>query len=418
MAGGIGSDPHPSCKHWKHGAVQAGAGNFRTRDYPRAFAPYARPSETFHCQPPSFNSVLHHPRNAAKRRGPRIIRTSNISSSMEARPTAPSTSCWEFHPWCAGFRRRTRGHWHAMDKGIRMATGEAFAILNSDDYYRPGILQSVGEGFARNPTWDGLFGDIVYVDEHGDEIFRREEACWDPQIILFGFGLAHHQALFLRKATYERLGSYRYREFKNTCDIEYLYRLVRAQAKIGHIPVLLVNFRFHPLGPVCGSTCHRQYGPRVRAHAARNTAVPGGWRGRVLMTYGRIKRQVEKLLFRGKCDLIPGKLLLPAGTAGLRLSFRPISASTKLWASYAPMVEITRVLAWKASPRYCGQGGKSPPRRCRHVQAAIRCRRALRIRLQCGAVCGQRQAPSWTKHPITARLSFCATKRPADSSVM
>ena len=201
------------------------------------------------------------------------------------------------------------GHWHAMDKGIRMATGEAFAILNADDYYRPGILQPVGEALAKHPAWDGLFGDIVFVDEHGGEIFRREEAFWDPQIIRYGFGIAHHQAMFLRKATYERLGSYRYKEFKGTCDIEYLNRLVRARAKIGHIPVLIVNFRFHPHG--------QSVDERIRANMARESAqiraeygVPGGWRGSVLMSYARFKRQVEKLLVRGKCDLIPGNLLL------------------------------------------------------------------------------------------------------------
>jgi hypothetical protein len=46
--------------------------------------------------------------------------------------------------------------------------------------------------------------------------------------------------------------------------------------------------------------------------------VPGGWLGRMLMTYGRIKRQAQKLLYRGKCDLIPGGLLL-------RRHFRPKS---------------------------------------------------------------------------------------------
>jgi glycosyltransferase involved in cell wall biosynthesis len=210
---------------------------------------------------------------------------------------------------------KDEGHWHAMDKGIRLATGEAFAILNADDFYRPGVLQPVGEALAQHPAWDGLFGDVVFVDEHGSEIFRREEAFWDPQIIRYGLALAHHQALFLRKATYERLGSYRYREFKGTCDVEYLNRLVRARAKIGHIPVLIVNFRFHSRGQSADE--------RVCANMARESAliraeygVPGGWLGRMLMNYGRIKRQVEKLLFRGKCDLIPGDVML-------RRFFRP-----------------------------------------------------------------------------------------------
>lgn len=204
---------------------------------------------------------------------------------------------------------KDEGNWQAMDKGIRMATGFVFAILNSDDCYLPGALRAVGEAIAAHPEWDGIFGDIVFVDGEGREIFRREEAGWDPKIIWCGFGLAHHQSLFLTKAIYERLGPYRYKDYKTSCDIEYLYRLVRAGAKIGHVPRPLVNFRFHQYS--------QSTDERIRQNMARETAsiraeygVPQGWRGRVLMTYARVKRQWVKLLKRGRCDLIPGHILL------------------------------------------------------------------------------------------------------------
>ena len=58
---------------------------------------------------------------------------------------------------------KDQGHYHAMDKGTRMATGEVVAILNADDCYRPGVLGEVAAAFEKNPSWDGLFGDIVFV---------------------------------------------------------------------------------------------------------------------------------------------------------------------------------------------------------------------------------------------------------------
>ena len=79
---------------------------------------------------------------------------------------------------------KDEGHYHAMDKGTRMASGEVVMILNSDDCLRPGVLTEVAKAFEQHPEWDGLFGDIVYVDGQGKEIFRREEAMFDPQIIL------------------------------------------------------------------------------------------------------------------------------------------------------------------------------------------------------------------------------------------
>ena len=57
---------------------------------------------------------------------------------------------------------KDEGHYHAMDKGTRMASGDVVAILNSDDCYRPGVLSEVAAAFAKHPEWDALFGDLVY----------------------------------------------------------------------------------------------------------------------------------------------------------------------------------------------------------------------------------------------------------------
>ena len=204
---------------------------------------------------------------------------------------------------------KDQGHYHAMDKGTLMASGQVVAILNADDCYRPGVLGLVAGAFETHPGWDGLFGDIVYVDGEGREIFRREEAMFDPQIIRYGHNVVNHQTLFLKKEIYLRLGGYRYKEYKNCCDYEYVMRLIRGRCRIGHIPVYIVNYRYHEHGQSADL--------RVRANMARESElirkeynVPGGWIGKALGIYARLKRQAEKLVLRGKCDLMPGNLLL------------------------------------------------------------------------------------------------------------
>ena len=201
------------------------------------------------------------------------------------------------------------GHYHAMDKGTRMASGHVVAILNADDCYRPGVLSEVSAAFERHPDWAGLFGDVVFVDGEGREIFRREEASFDPQIIRYGHNVVNHQTLFLKKEVYLRVGGYRYQDFKNCCDYEYVMRLIRAGCRIGHVPVFIVNYRYHEHGQSADL--------RVRANMTKESAVirkeygvPGGLAGEVLHVYARLKRQLEKLFIRGKCDLIPGGLLL------------------------------------------------------------------------------------------------------------
>ncbi len=204
---------------------------------------------------------------------------------------------------------KDEGHYHAMNKGIVMARGDAVGILNADDCYCDGILAKAAAAFRANAKWDALFGDFIFVDGAGREIYRREEACWDPQIVRFGIGMALHQALFVRKATYDRLGLLRHKDFKNACDMEFLMRMAKARCRVGHIREYVVRYRYHQFGQSADQ--------RIVANMARETArireeygVPGGFAGRMLRHYARFKRQAQKLVLLGKCDLVPGRWLL------------------------------------------------------------------------------------------------------------
>jgi len=65
---------------------------------------------------------------------------------------------------------KDNGQSDAINKGLRMATGEIFAWLNSDDYYLPGTLQKVGTYFLQNKKAQWLTGDYEIVDENGKQI--------------------------------------------------------------------------------------------------------------------------------------------------------------------------------------------------------------------------------------------------------
>jgi glycosyltransferase involved in cell wall biosynthesis len=62
------------------------------------------------------------------------------------------------------------GQAEAINKGIRMATGEIIAFLNSDDYYFPGTLLQVGRIFNENPNVYWLTGNYQIINEKGDYI--------------------------------------------------------------------------------------------------------------------------------------------------------------------------------------------------------------------------------------------------------
>ncbi len=117
------------------------------------------------------------------------------------------------YPHLQWVSEKDKGHYHAMNKGIERASGEVVAILNGDDCYREGALSNVAEAFDKHPDWDGLFGDVVYVDGQGEEIFRRHEAAYDYDILRFGnVCYIIHPTLFVKKKIYDRLGAYQTRE--------------------------------------------------------------------------------------------------------------------------------------------------------------------------------------------------------------
>jgi glycosyltransferase involved in cell wall biosynthesis len=211
----------------------------------------------------------------------------------------------ERHPRLIWVSEKDEWHYHAMNKGIARATGDVVVILNADDCFRPGALRSVAAAFQSHPDWDALFGDVVFVDGAGGEIYRREETVYDYKILLYGVDYICHQALFVRKAVYQRLGGYRHKEFLNSADYEFKLRLGRAACRVGHLPELLVDYRYHAQGQSADLRIIRNMIQEAviirREHGNR-----GGWRGACLRIVFKAKRQMQKLWFRHTCDLIPG----------------------------------------------------------------------------------------------------------------
>lgn len=168
----------------------------------------------------------------------------------------------------------------------------------------------VGRAFVEHPDWDGLFGDIVYVDEQGREIYRREEAVFDYDVLRFSVVCyVIHQTLFLKREVHERVGMYKHKQFLNCCDYDLILELGRAGCRIGHVPSLLINYRYHEHGQSADLRVTRNM-RREMAIICQSHGVPGGISGKALRTIYRLKRQCQKLVHRGRCDFIPGTLVL------------------------------------------------------------------------------------------------------------
>jgi hypothetical protein len=75
------------------------------------------------------------------------------------------------------------------------------------------------------------------------------------------------------------------------------------------VSALLVDYRFHAMGQSADERVMRNMREESLRIRQEHGAPGGGW-GRVVANCYRAKRQLQKLIYRGKCDVIPGRWLL------------------------------------------------------------------------------------------------------------
>lgn len=121
---------------------------------------------------------------------------------------------------------KDHGLYEAMNKGIRMATGEIVGIINSDDFYhRNDIIQLVADAMA-TPEVQAVYGDVRFVNpENLDKTVRYYSSkIFRPSLFRFGFMPAHPTFFTFRKY-FEQYGYYRL-DYKIAADYELLVRFL------------------------------------------------------------------------------------------------------------------------------------------------------------------------------------------------
>jgi glycosyltransferase involved in cell wall biosynthesis len=118
-----------------------------------------------------------------------------------------------------------KGIYDAMNKGIRMATGDIVGTLNSDDFFtKDDIIQKIVNQFT--PETDAVFGDIVFVDPgHLNKVVRYYSASkWSPQKFAKGY-MPPHPSFYLKKQYYDQYGLYK-TDYQIASDYELLIRML------------------------------------------------------------------------------------------------------------------------------------------------------------------------------------------------
>ena len=131
----------------------------------------------------------------------------------------------------------------AMNKGVKLATGDIVAHLHSDDCYLPGALRQVHAAFLNNPKSRWLTGCLRYVDGRGEILYDSQLKENYSLPSLLRRNLIGHPATFIRRELFNDVGGF-------DCTLRYamdydLWLRIALHDPVLPLPALLATFRNH-----------------------------------------------------------------------------------------------------------------------------------------------------------------------------
>lgn len=154
----------------------------------------------------------------------------------EYEPQFNGRMCW--------ISEKDNGIYDAMNKGIRMATGDIVGIINSDDFYhRRDTIMRVSEAF-KNSDVQAVYGDVRFVNPQNlDKTVRYYSSKrFTPEMFRFGF-MPAHPTFFTYRKYFEEFGYYK-TAYKIAADYELLIRFLYVhQLKSKYLPFDFMKMR-------------------------------------------------------------------------------------------------------------------------------------------------------------------------------
>lgn len=139
---------------------------------------------------------------------------------------------------------KDNGLYDALNKGIRMATGDVVGFMHSDDIYAsPDSLKLIAEAFVVKNV-DSVYGDLVYVDKDDTSKIVRfwRSGKFSRTRALTGW-MPPHPTFYMKREVYNLRGGFN-TTFKIAADYESILRyLVRFKVSTYYIPIILVRMR-------------------------------------------------------------------------------------------------------------------------------------------------------------------------------
>ena len=140
---------------------------------------------------------------------------------------------------------KDHGIYDAMNKGIKLATGEVIGILNSDDiYFNNFVIETIVTAFELEKDLDILYGNLVYVKKHNINHIVRNWISKSYYNKYFDYGnVPPHPSLFIKNIVYKKSGLFNL-DFRLAADYEFMLRIFKSNLyKNRYIPSTIVKMR-------------------------------------------------------------------------------------------------------------------------------------------------------------------------------
>lgn len=136
-----------------------------------------------------------------------------------------------------------KGQANAINKGLKLCTGEIFNWLNSDDYLERGALHKIAEAFEDNNV-NIVAGIVRKFSAIAEEIIPNQNLsaqglmCWEPDVKFVQPGV------WMRRELIEQCGGID-EKFHYAFDWDLYIRYLYCFPQVRVLNDLLVNFRLH-----------------------------------------------------------------------------------------------------------------------------------------------------------------------------
>lgn len=125
-----------------------------------------------------------------------------------------------------------KGIYDAMNKGIKLATGDVVGMLNADDFFADNtVLSTISDAFTKKNV-DIVYGDLDYINQNGKVIRRWRSGEFLRRNLNFGW-MPPHPTFYCKRQLFEKFGYYSL-DYGTAADYELMIRYLYTNKLTAH----------------------------------------------------------------------------------------------------------------------------------------------------------------------------------------